>query len=579
MTRTRARRLGAALVASGLVATMATFAPPPATAQVDVSEALFSGYSTGTVIHADALNPSATTRVLDAEVAFSAAGVNSDGLGPAISNEMQRLTIPANSGKNSYGQAKAVEAALADDPATDGQVVLPAKVEAAAPPNEGPVTRNIVAVPGDPAAYISAGDIMAQAKWSDNACILGQDTSTGTAQVANAQLLDLVDTGAGATPELEAPLLAADIAGRNVSDTRSRTKIVPQMSEPTATAPNGTVVGPNFGLMSQTRMTIAPVRLNLPPDTNVTNDILIEVLGEWVLTVVATGIPGQAWVHYGPGAVENATPVLTIGTQTLNAQQVFGQAGFTLDPIPGVVSIAIAEDPRAIGGLATTTPVISADGTSVAAAVDVVRLQVAEPQGVDIRIGHMEAKATVPAGGIVCPIPVTKDADPREITGPGTFLYNIDVFNTHSACPLEEVVVTDVMDTVSGNPIYAFAPDDPRNDPANPVISGGGKTATINVGTIAPGATKRIVLVVSATGGSGLIENTVDVDGVLACPANPAFGEAAVRVPLSGTFAVQLPRVDISRVLPRTGGPLLLPVGMALLTAAAVVRRVRRRAG
>ena len=566
------------MVASGLVASMATFAPPSANAQVDVSEATFSGYSTGTIVHADALNASSTNRVLDAEVSFSGAGVNSEGLSPAISNEMQRLVVPASTGDRSYGVGKAVEAAVADDPATDGQLVLPAKVEASAPPNEGPVTRNIAAVPGDPAAYISAGDIMAQAKWNDDACILGQDTSTGTAQVVNAQLLDYPDTGPGAGPELETPIVAADIAGRNVSDTRSRTKIVPQFSEPTAAAPNGTQIGDNFGLMSQTRMTIAPVRLNVPPDTNTANDILVEVLGEWALTVVATGIPGQAWVHYGPAATENSTPVLSIGGQVITLQQITGQAGVAIDPIPGVVSVAIGEDPRAIGGLASTTPVQAADGTSVAAAVDVVRIQLAEPQGLDIRIGHMEARAAVPPGGIVCPIPVRKDADPREVTAPGTFLYNIEVDNSTSACPLENVVLTDTIRTLSGNPVYAFDPADPRNDPANPVISGNGKIATVSLGTIPAGAIRKVVLVVAATGGSGLLENTASATGTMACPANPAFGEAAVRVPLKGEVRVELPRLDISRVLPRTGGPLMLPVGMALLTAAAVVRRLRHRA-
>src|SRR5690349_4020746 len=49
--------------------------------------ATFSGYSTGTAVHAGALQRG-TTRLVDSEIAFSGANVNSAGLGAALSNEM-----------------------------------------------------------------------------------------------------------------------------------------------------------------------------------------------------------------------------------------------------------------------------------------------------------------------------------------------------------------------------------------------------------------------------------------------------------------------------------------------------------
>ena len=49
----------------------------------------FSGYSTGTAVHIDALQIG-EQRVADVEVAFSGANVNSQNIGPALVNEMDQ---------------------------------------------------------------------------------------------------------------------------------------------------------------------------------------------------------------------------------------------------------------------------------------------------------------------------------------------------------------------------------------------------------------------------------------------------------------------------------------------------------
>src|SRR5258708_1791814 len=89
--RSWAAALAVALVAgSGLVARAAS-------AQVAWPTAALSGYSTGTVDHADALQAGASgPQLSNAEVAFSGASVSSTGASSAaIANEMGQVVQPA----------------------------------------------------------------------------------------------------------------------------------------------------------------------------------------------------------------------------------------------------------------------------------------------------------------------------------------------------------------------------------------------------------------------------------------------------------------------------------------------------
>ena len=575
MSRTRMRRLGGALVVAGIMG--ALLGPvPAANAQVAFPDADFSGYATGSVVHTDLINQG-TTRVENTDIAYSGASVNSKGLTAPITNEMARVVQPAQAGKKAYARGAGIEVGLVQAPTADGQVLLAGKAEASAPPTTIAAPRQI-AVQQDPALSVQAAIGNAAARWNDNACMLGQDLARGFGSVADAQLVD-VDTAPGTDPGLEAPIVATDATNpdRDVVTSISRNKLVPQTSE------TGAVVGPNFGLMSQVDQTIAPIRLNVPPDTNPANDILIEVGGVWRLTTVATGIAGQAWIHYGPLAAEPQTIVLKIqqgtGTPTMiNLQQITGPTGLVV-PLPSSLGeIVIGEDPRKIGGTAADAPTEGGDGTLVAAAVDVLRIKLAAVPGLaDIRVGHMEAKAQVPAGGVICNIPVSKDADPREVFSPGSFLYNIEVDNSNSACELQNVVLTDTIRVKSGNPQFAIDETDPRNDPKPTSVTADKKGATWELGTIAAGAKKKVVLVVQAISGAGVLENTARATGLLNCPDATAMGEANVKVPLVGSVVVEIPRVDMAAVLPRTGGPLVAPIALALFGGAAAVRWVRRR--
>ncbi|HVE95271.1 MAG TPA: hypothetical protein VNB24_10135 [Acidimicrobiales bacterium] len=561
-------------LAASIALIAAAFGVSPARAAETFPNATFSGSATGTVVHTDALN-SGTTRIENADVALSSAAVNSRRLTTQAVNENNRVVNPALPAKSAYAKGQGLEVGLATTPPADGQILLAGKAEASAPPTGPTVTRE-QAVKVEPAAFASLVRGRADARWNDDTCILGTDMTRGLGYAADVQL---VDTGQNTKPdEFDAPLVALDDTdpARAVSQSVSRNKLVPNADG-------------SFGLLSEVRETIAPVTLF----KGAANQLTIEVLGEWVLRAVATGSAGPAneKLFYGPADTTPQTPILRITngltaptTTVLTFQQVFGAAGFTLPPLDAVAEIAIGEDPRAIGGNAATTPVVAADGTQVAAAVDVVRLRLAGGAVGDIRIGHMEVKATVPAGGVICPIPVTKKATPstvNETTAPdGKFQVAITIRNPFD-CPLINVKAVDVISRKTGDVTFEIVKDDARNDPKSGVggttftnTSPTSATATYpNLGTLAPGETRVLNLVIDVLSGGGEIQDIVTVDGVLNCADARAQGEARATAALRGTFTLV---TRANAILPRTGGDeALLWLGIPL-AALLVVRRLTK---
>src|SRR5262249_9521997 len=148
-------------------------------------------------------------------------------------------------------------------------------------------------------------------------------------------------TAAPSTGPLTAPVVELNDTNpdRAVSQSTSRTKLVPNS--------NGT-----FGLMSETRETIAPVTL-LGNNSGVgpARTITIEFLGEWVLRAIASGYSSESKVFYGPGTVNPQSPVLSIIdstnaiTRVLNLQDLLGNNGLDI-PVPGLVDITIGEHAR-----------------------------------------------------------------------------------------------------------------------------------------------------------------------------------------------------------------------------------------
>ena len=605
------RRLS--IVASTLLVgvTTAVFAGgAPAGAQAPAGQADYKGYSTGTVVHADAITLG-NTRVVDAEVAYSGATVASLGTGGVTSgpgalagtivNEMEQVVQPTlpNTGLNaelrgnrSFGRGSGLELGVGTTISTDvnaNQILLAQRALASAPPSTGLITNEVGPIKIDPVAYASLLRGQAQARWvSDTTCVLGEELSTGLGYAADAQLLNLGPASPGNEP-FPGPLVATDAPSpeRRVSQTKSITKLVPQ------TDANGNKIGDNFGLMTETRMTIAPITLL----ANTPAPITIELLGEWVLRTVATGIAGQAQVHYGPGTVNPQTPVLSIIqgdviNRVLSLQDLLGSQGLPIE-IPGVASVVIGEDPRAIGGDATSQPTRAADGTFASAAVDVVRVQLLEGVGgaaglipglsaLDVRIGHMESRAQVPVGGVKCGIPVTKVADKQTVNAGETFTYNITVTNPFADCELTGVRVEDNISVAPGVR-YSITGTNPAasSQTANQVVWN-------DIGPIGPKQSKTVSITVAVASNSaaGLFTNNAKATG--SCATGTAQGGAKITVPITGETTVTVPSVSGGRelpatgvdVLPRTGssGPAMALAGLGLLGAAVALRRIRHAA-
>lgn len=570
------RRRGLAVLgAAGILASYVGVLPAHA-AGVPFTGAAFSGSAVGSAVHTDALN-SGNTRVANADVALASAAVNSKGLTAQATNENGRVVNPAlGATKFSYGKGEGLEVGLAASPPSDGQILLAGKSEVSAPPTAHD-SKQVGPVNAAPVAYASLAQGTSDARWNADTCVLGDDISRGIGYVADAQL---VDTGSGNAPDLNAPLLSVDAnAGRrDVVQTTSRERMVQNSKG-------------DFGLQSMVEQTLAPVTLF----RGTPQELTIEVAGEWVLTTTASGIPGESKVTYHAQNTDGSpispqTDILRViqngsVTDVLKFQDLFGNTGLDQINIPGVADIAIGEDPRAIGGDASTSPAIAADGTSISAAVDVVRVKLLDGSLADVRVGHMEAKATVPAGGVTCPIPVTKSTGGLTVidgtSAPGGLFVTTITVKNEFACPLENVSLTDEISRKSGDLTFEIADTDSRNDPKK----GAGATFTKHsptsstasypsLGSIPVGGTKVVNVVTHVINGGGIIEDTATAKGDLHCGPDSAIGEA--KFSITGSFTLAR---TATKVLARTGGneDLALAVAAVALVALATRRYAQTR--
>ena len=589
--------------------------------------------ATGTVVHAHLLR-NGDMRLVDTEVAFTGSAFDSGGL-KAIYNEVGRRVAALNASKT----ASAVEVGLGVTPPDSNQLILAGKAEAASPQRQGPVTEEVGPIDLAPVAWASLLRGRAVAS-SDAACTLGRDLGNGLAYVSDVQLLD---TGGGAPaasrpasqpsapannePEttsglpqpvagltkgatnllapnggapaqqqpaprtattqaqaapaegMHGPLLALDAKKdpRAVSQSFSRTVLVPQRAR------DGRLLGPNFGIMSEVRQTIAPVTLF----AGTPNQTTIEFLGEWVLQVVATGMPGGAFVHYGPGRASPETDVLKIirPSQTdriLKLQDVLTDEGLVIE-IPNLAEIAIGEDPRAIGGSATSRPPVASNGTSASGAVDVLRVRALPGANeiVDARVGHMEATAVVPEGGIVCPIPVAKGSTASAVDVGDSYRQTFTVTNPYD-CTLHNVRITDQITTQG---FARFGISSTRRT-ASVATSGAllksGLVRWDNIGDIPPRGTRTTDATFVARGGNGVIRDRATAVATLADCAEPGATVAGVGVSAVGTrmnglsrpvevkvLGAEVARGVVDRDLPHSGAPisLLVAIGSWLLAS------------
>ncbi len=545
MTRSARIRRWKRSVAAATAVALAALAPlmfaTRGNAQVPYAQAAISASATGTLVHAGLLE-SGDTRLVDGEVSFSGAAYNSQGLAQPLSNEMKRQFAAANAAKIASGRASPLEVGLGVTPKDDNQIIVPARADSAAPGGK-PDSHEIGPIPAGPLAWATLVKSLSAADAQNGLCALGNDLASGRSFAADAQLLD---AGTSTDKGLEKPVVALDAPDpdRAVANSVSRALFVSQKDK------NGKLQGPNFGVMGEVRQTVAPVTFFKGTD----NQFTIEVLGEWVLQTVATGLPGGAYVHYGPEKASPQTPILrvitTSGTNTFSFQDVFGDDGLVI-PIPGLAEIAVGEDPRKVGGDADSKPAFAANGTSVAAAVDVVRVKLlpgAPVEAADVRVGHMEARAAVPAGGVSCPVPIKKTPDPSSVSIGDSFTTTFTVTNPFN-CTLKDVSISDAIHT-EGAAQYTVESTDPAADVAP------GSIKWANVGDVKPGATKTVTATFKASGGAGRIIDTATADATLSDCGAPGAHVAGVDVSVVGAG------------LSGDSGEVAVPVGNTTVAAA-----------
>ncbi|MBV9410684.1 MAG: LPXTG cell wall anchor domain-containing protein [Acidimicrobiia bacterium] len=619
----KARVAALATVVVTAAASVAAFAPGSASAQSSFpGNATFSGYSTGTVIHADALNVPNGPRIVDGEVAFSGEAANTAGLSGGVLNEMNQNVSPSIAGKNSYGRGTGLELGLGttvpDSAKAANQAIIaglaqqsaaPVDSFGATPDANGVVTKEVGPVPADPIAYASLLRGQAAARWNPNFCVIGAPLGYGLGFAADAQLLD---TGTkNADGSLGTPVIAADTGtptDRTVSQSKSFTYLRPE--------PDGT-----FAVVSETHETIAPITLF----KGTANEIHIEAAGEWVLRTISTGKPGGSTVEYAPAGNPTATtPLLTIIAPPggpnqapqniiLKTQDLFGagKLPIPLIHIPGVADIEVGENPRAISSDPDNAgpPVTSADGTTTAAAVDVVRVRLDVPDPAhplaDVRIGHMEAKSVAPAGGVDCPIPVTKTANPDPVSAGQPFTWTITIPSAADSlagtdCDLTNIKAVDVAKVLSGSPVANVTSASNGGSISGSTVSGKNTVTTTwgNLGTYHPGGPPIVVTLsgnIPASSGAGVLQNTVNVTATLGNCKGGAAGQDLVGAAtitgtanvtgaaVKGTAFVNGPNVKSAAVLParlaETGqkDPWLPVLGGGLLLGALALMRSRRR--
>jgi hypothetical protein len=496
--------------------------------------------------------------------ARAANAVNSQGLAPRA-DELGQNINPALASKNAYGRGTGLEVGLgvpAAQQATVNQILLSGLAEASAPPPTDLITREIN-LNLAPIAFASLLRGQAQAIYDPNVCAIGQPISYGLGYAANLQLLGAVGQAA----------LATSAGNNNASQTRSFSYFIPNG--------DGT-----FGLASEVRQIAAPVGIL---NTALGPTLLVEVAGEFGLRAVATGKPGGARIDY------LGNPVITIRTVggvpvlgPISLSDLLGQNGLTIN-LPGLALVSVGQRPRAIGGAPGSAPTIAPDGTRASAAADVVsRVQLLEALGVlDLSIGHMEASATVPAGGVRCNIPVAKTATPNPAAAGDTITWTITIpsdpalFARFFACDLIGIRVTDTHGVQSGNPRIQLL------SASNGGVVSGNTVTWANLGNYSRGQPPiRLTVTGRVTGGNGVAKDTANVTATLGNCTGGAAGQAIVgQAQFQGgaiSGATTLIGPDIGRgQLSATGGDsrYLVLGGAFLLMALELRRRLRRRTG
>ncbi|MBV8560621.1 MAG: hypothetical protein JO050_07600, partial [Acidimicrobiia bacterium] len=376
-----------------------------------------------------------------------------------------------------------------------------------------------------------------------------------------------------------------------------------------------------FGVGAVNEQVLAPLAIGRGLAPAGKDLVDVSLLGMWVLRVEDSGkgAPTVTYAAYdtATGAqLTGATVVADVdvaGTQVLalTAQQVFGPNGFSIaipppPTTPTLLQLSIGTPPTAIAGM---TNGLTTD------AVRLTALNVPPPTGFtlgDVAYGHMESQAQAPAGGLDCPLPVTKtflnsSGQPVPSLAAGNnFSWQITFpsadISKELACTLTNIKVTDVATVTSGDPRATInSASNGGVIGSNQVGPGTGQQASVtwSLPDYHPGDPPVVLTLggtIPATSGSGVITNTAHVTATLGACTGGAGGQAFVTnaavsgkaatingSAVSGASAVNA-SVSPAAVLPAnlaTTGldePWLPVAGGAFLLGALALFRGRRRA-
>ncbi|HVV76321.1 MAG TPA: LPXTG cell wall anchor domain-containing protein [Mycobacteriales bacterium] len=492
------------------------------------------------------------------------------------------LTTKSATGHNAFGRAAGVSVNLGGGDASIPQIQL-TQAEAVSPPPNQVKTARVLNLPLAPIANVDVQPDIATANTPSTGdfCVLGPNTplSAGQATIANAEVLP-VATGQA--------VVAVDGTVQN----NSLEEIVPNNSG-------------NFGLSSTTLLHTANIQLfkGIPGA-----EIDIKVINPLALQAFAGG-DNSSFVTYGSGDKQKDVLSITAGGQTtaLTSEQLLGSQGLTID-VDGLLRVQIGGKPTIsansntqvsatadlisiqvislnnttasnVGGpLAPLlnpilTPVLSALD-SVTKQLDGVLTSLGIKAGADIRIGHFESNAQVPAGGIQCHIPVSKTPSSQTVDAGHPFTVTVSADNPYN-CTLTNVSFEDKIDSETGNVKWTVGNTTPNADSS----STNSDVTWTGLPDIKPGGHQdvQITINVPADSPSGKLEDNATVKGTCATGNGPG----TANVNLNGAVTLHGPAVrgitPHSVTLPNTGSSPWLPIGGGVLAATGLTLFALRR--
>ena len=584
------RRRSAALIA-GLAAVAPLALSGTASAGVSASSnppihGTIKGFATGDFAFIDALSVP-KTNLAQVSVAQSAAGVSNRAM-QTTDTLGQLLLSKSIKGHNAYGHAAGVNANLGQGDNTIPQIGL-TKAEAVSPPRGKPVSTDIVNVPLAPIATADVQPDVAAANTTSKTdfCVLGAPLSEGTATIANAEVLPV-----------QQGLAIANADGTVRQDSTEELD------------PNGHGA---LGLGSFETLNTAGITLfkGVPGA-----QVKIKVLNPLILKAFAGGEPGTSKVSFGSSDGKKDVLKITSGgnSAVLTVEQLLGGKGATI-PIVGqndkgktlhLLDIEIGGKPNVK---------LAQNGTMASAVADLIKVQVINKvgktkvkihgplkgilqpvldpvvsaldqivsqlqtaieglglsKGVDLRIGHFEANAQVPVGGIHCGIPVTKSTNKDPVTAGEQFTVTIAASNPYD-CVLKHVRIDDHITATSGVK-WTVGATRPKADKVT-----NSEVVWNDVGSIKPGQHKAVQVDISidADSAAGKMSDTAVASAE--CGTGNANGRSTVK--LTGKYTLHAPHVKLKRSppLPDTGMSPALPIGGAVVLALGFgVALVRRR--